>query len=123
MKVSHFSRRSILGFASMLGSSLAFAGPSKSLQSLLLESSGEVKVRAILRKHFGLDSSHDKLVRSFYTSLLTSEKHSERPEFFMEQLKGRELQDRLERYVLEEFVVCTNYFVLSEGDKSELKLV
>lgn len=123
MSAFTLSRRRILAFFATTLSGVALGKGSKSLEHLLLDPQGLTKVRGILRFHFALDESHDAVIRDFYKSLLTTGLHSENPDFFLEHLEKDALEDRLEGYVIEEFVVNTNYLEINEGRLNDLRFI
>ncbi len=108
----------------MLSSStLALAGAGASLKSLLQSSEGESKVRSILRKHFPLEGAGEQTITEFYQSLLLAKSHREDQKFFLDHLDNKELEERLEIYVIEEFIVSTNYMMILAGETTELRML
>ena len=65
-----------------------------------------------------------QLIPGFIDSLKTRDVHIENPETFDRWAKGGEAtRKELEAYVVEEFVVSTNYFSVCAGEESTFRLL
>lgn len=116
------NRRGILKFAALLSSSFALGGAKLNLSSLLEQASTEERVRRIVEKHFPNANLSASTARDFYRSLLAAKDHRESSQFFLEHLSRKELSERLEIYVIEEFCVSTNYLMVAAGEAGEVAM-
>ncbi len=123
MKDQTVNRRKLLGAFALSTSTVALGGVGLNLESLLLGSEGEEKVKRIIKEHFQIKPSDEVSLRDFYQSLLLAKDHRENQRFFLDHLDRKELEERLQIYVIEEFVVSTNYLAVAGDDKKILKML
>ncbi|RYZ86025.1 MAG: hypothetical protein EOP04_14705 [Proteobacteria bacterium] len=121
MKDSLINRRRLISLAVLTSSTAALSTP-LSIIDFLKSSEGELKVKAIVRKYFAVAEDADPVLGAFYRSLLVGESHREDRKFLMDHLERKELEERLEVYVIEEFIVSTNYLHVLGGEASSLKM-
>jgi hypothetical protein len=118
------NRRSLLGTMATLSSTLALGAVSQpNLLSLLQNPTSADKVKGILKRNFDLSFAREQSFQDFFESLLDAKAHRENRQFFLEHLENRDLEHRLELYVIEEFVVSTNYLMILSGKASELAML
>lgn len=122
MKDNQFNRRKLLGIALATTSTVALAESPFSVFSFLQSSEGEAKVKAIVVKYFERAKGSDAVLGAFYRSLLAGTQHHENKAFFLEHLEKKELEVRLETYVIEEFVLSTNYLHVVAGEEPALRM-
>ncbi|MBC7533527.1 MAG: hypothetical protein H7318_18300 [Oligoflexus sp.] len=121
--MSFITRRRIFAYLAASTSSVAFSRSGGSLSTLLLSDSGEERAWKILAKHFPLNASDRPLISEFYKSLLRAENHTENHRFFAETLHRQALEERLEKYLIEEFIGNTNYLLVHEKQALRLELI
>lgn len=121
MSDSLMNRRKLLGVALGATSSVALAD-GVSLGGLLSGADGERRVKEIIEKYFEEARGFDAVFASLHRSLLVGLKHHQDRKFFIEHLESKALQERLETYVMEEFVRSTNYFEVQGGRESQLRM-
>jgi len=117
------TRRSLFGALALTTTTAALGSVGINLNSVLNGTEGERKVRAILKKHFELEPVREKTITEFYQSLLLAKDHRKSQEFFLEHLDNKALEERLELYVIEEFVTTTNYMMVLGGEDKELRML
>lgn len=122
MKDNLVNRRKLLGIALGATSSIALADNPVSIIRFLQDHGGEAKVKSIVLKHFPKVSASDQCLGAFYRSLLAGVDHNQDREFLLKHMEKEELEDLLEVYVVEEFVVSTNYLDIHDGKATKLKL-
>lgn len=123
MEKNSFNRRGVLKFLAVFSSSFALGASSLNLQTLLQSPGVEDKVHAILKKHFNLAAVPKATISEFARSLLLAKDHRENAQFFLEHLSKKELEERLEIYVVEEFFVSTNYMMVLAGEAKEVTML
>ena len=123
MQDRYVNRRRLIAALAMSSSTLALGTSGLNLKTLLQSSDGESKVRKILKKHFSLAAGAEQAIGEFYQSLLLAKDHRENQQFFLDHLDKKELEERLEIYVIEEFFVSTYYISLLGGQDTELKML
>lgn len=117
---STLNRRFFLG-ASLASSTVALGDVS--WLSWLASDAAEVKIAAVLSKHFGPDFAQKALVRAFIARLQTPGLHTESPETFAAMLRGSEGEMELESYIVEEFIVGSSYLGLINGRTSKIEIL
>ncbi|RZA19670.1 MAG: hypothetical protein EOP10_19275 [Proteobacteria bacterium] len=121
MKDSPINRRRLISLAVLTSSTAALSAP-LSILDFLKTSEGECKVKAIVHKYFTVADNADTVLGEFYRSLIVGENHREDRKFLMNHLQQKELEERLEVYVIEEFVISTNYLHVLAGEVPYLKM-
>lgn len=109
-----FNRRSLLQ-----GALVAAAVPTTSMAA---EADAAARIFGMLQLTLGLDESARALMGPFVASLQTPDKHTESPETFAHYLAAHDSYE-LAAYVLEEFVISSNYLAVQVGEERELRLV
>lgn len=122
MTDAHLSRRKLFALAAGTTSTAALADSPFSILSFLRSSEGELKVKSIVKKYLTVPSGSDEMLGSFYRSLLVGVNHHQDREYFQRHLEKKELEQALESYVLQEFVLSTNYLHFVDGEQSKLEL-
>lgn len=82
----------------------------------------EACVAEILRLHFQLGPEYNELVKKFHSSLASGEGHTESADYFNELLKNPSRREDLETYVIQEFVVSTNFLDDNHGSSNPLAI-
>ncbi len=116
------NRRRFLGYTLALGTSATAYGNAQ-LLAFLSSPSAVDRVQNILKEHLGVEDKHRAIVVEFTNSLRTSRSHSESPATFEGLLKGETARDSIEIYVIQEFIVSTNYIAYNEGYTEILTLI
>ncbi len=120
------NRRNFLRTTVIAGA--AFAGP-EILINLLSAPDANVQVFSILEKHLGLTAQHKPLVLEYTRSLQTSSRHHLSAQAFEDKLKmagkrsRKQQENDLATYVIEEFVVSTNYLAFAAGYETNLQIL
>lgn len=114
------NRRTLVSTALFALSTQALAHP---LLNFLGKDEAEDRIFGILQKHLGLSQKDRRLVPAFLQKLRTQNLSSEDPATFKRWLGDeKHFADELEAYVLEEFVVSSNYFAVKAGEESQLMI-
>lgn len=121
MKENQFDRRKLLGLALLTTSTVALSTPA-SIIDLLKSSEGEERVKAIVYKYFEVEPSSDAVLGAFYRSLVNGKNHLEDKAFLVKHLERKDLEEKLECYVIQEFAVSTNYLHVKAGEEAVLKM-
>ncbi|RZA27461.1 MAG: hypothetical protein EOP10_00120 [Proteobacteria bacterium] len=116
------NRRRFLGYTLALGTSATAYGQTQ-LLAFLSSPSAVLRVQNILQEHLGLEYRHRAIVQEFTHSLRTSQEHSESPVVFEGLLKGDKARDSIETYVIQEFIVSTNFLAYNEGHAQTLAYI
>ena len=109
-----------------LGSSLAVSSvliTSTALASILHRSDAADQVLAILQKNLKISANHRPLVAAFTESLQQSDRHHQTAAAFENKLSADTEADQLELYVVQEFVVSTNFLAYAAGQEKNLVLI
>ncbi len=118
---SQYSRRALLTTAGLALSSQALAHP---WIEFLSDENLLARVKGILQRELNLPSEAETLLPRFVRNLQTRDLHTESPETFARMAKGGKLtQSECEAYVVEEFVVSTNYFAVIAGEETTWRLL
>lgn len=116
-----FNRRQLLG-TSLAASSVLLPG-TVSAADLFGTAEGADRVFAILQKNLKLSSMQRDLVNAFTASLKASESHHESPAAFRAKLANPQSAAELEAYVVQEFLVSTNYIAYAAGEAQTLAIL
>lgn len=122
MKKSLYNRRSFLTGTALAGAALA--GPNLLLR-WLEEPEAEARIFAILKQHLGLGEQDRALALAFATSLKTSSRHHLSAAALQRKLDTKQLAEReneLALYVVQEFMVSSNYLAYQAGYEPTLAL-
>jgi hypothetical protein len=116
------ARRAFIG-ATAAAAAVIGATAEASLSRFLLSRSAEDDVFTILARHLGLTQSQRGVVRPFMERLATPGLHTESPELFQAWLARKEgYEANLEAYIVEEFLIASNYFAFQGGQVHELEV-
>ncbi|MFW7378438.1 MAG: hypothetical protein ACOH5I_06515 [Oligoflexus sp.] len=86
--------------------------------------SSEDKIFSILQKHYQLNEADRSLVPAFLARLLTPGLSTQKAEVFSQWLLESEAYSQeLATYVVEEFVVASNYFAVLAGQEDKLRIL
>ena len=118
MKKNTF-RRSFVG-ASLAATSTAAVADVKFID-FSRSKSGRSKIAEVLASSFSVDSSDSKLIDDFYTYLLQLGSNARYDGFMSQLFSQTEIDEQLEIFVVEEFVVATNYFATLDDSKMRLE--
>ncbi len=117
----NLTRRSLVGSALLAISSQAFAHP---WVDFLGQKDLDRSIFAILQQYLQLTEEDRPLMPAFIRRLQTKDLHTEDPETFKRWARGgKETQAELEAYVVEEFVVASNFFAVRAGEESRLRIL
>ena len=115
------TRRSLLTAAGLALSSQALAHP---WIAFLQDKDITRKVTQILQRELQLPIAAEVLIPSFVKNLQTRDLHTEQPETFARWAEGgKTTQSEFEAYVVEEFVISTNYFAVVAGEETRWRFV
>ncbi len=115
------NRRTLLTAASLALSSQALANP---WIEFLKEDDLQSKVKQVLQRELKLPEEAESLLPKFVQNLQTRDLHTERPEVFARWAKGgKATRSEFEAYVVEEFVISSNYFAVAAGEELNWRLV
>ena len=117
---SKLSRRLFVG-STLATSSIAFG--EVSWISWLATDAAEAKIFGYLKKHFELKDDQRGLARDFIVRLRTPGMHTEDPQAFQAMVRGKDGDTELERYVVEEFMVASNYFAILHGQDTQYRML
>jgi hypothetical protein len=112
-------RRNLLGASLLLASSPTHSG---NFLAWLATPEATQEVFSILKKYLGLKEESLTLMPDFLYRLKTPGLHSESFEVFQSLASDKAQHEQLAAYVLEEFVVASNYFAVQAGEETELKI-
>ena len=117
------NRRHFVGMTVATGL-LGSVGIQHTLLELFSDEGAEQRVFDVLRTHFNLPESARRVIPDFVASLRYKLVHRESPEYFerLLSLKDENGQDAFAAYVMQEFVICTNYYAVQAGHETELNL-
>lgn len=117
-----FNRRNFIGIS--LGAAAAPALAEGSLWKTLSGPNAVATIHAIVKEHLELGDEHLHLVARFTKSLQSSLSHTEEPEDFRALLAaGRSEKEALANYVIQEFVISTNYLAFKAREEAALSLL
>ena len=126
---SKLNRRAFLGgsVGASVGMSL-IAGSTSTMASPLLDfltsDAAESEVFHILQEHLQINHRDRHLVKPFLQRLRTPGLHTEVPAVFDAWLARQEgYEQNLAAYVIEEFVVGSNYLAVRDGAEKKLKIL
>ncbi len=114
-----FSRRQLLSGIGITLSSQAIAHP---WLDFLQDTGLKKRVLEILKRHLNIPLPAEVLVGDFVRSLQTRNLHTEKPEVFRRMAESADAQAELEAYVVEEFVVSSNFFAMQSGEDQAWRL-
>jgi len=116
-----FSRRQVAKACLLLLPGQAFA--SNTSRFFDLQTADDL-VFSILKKSYQLQEEQRSLVPAYLTRLRTPGLHTQKPEVFHEWLNNSKIfHDQLNSYVVEEFVVASNYFAVQAGQDRQLRIL
>jgi hypothetical protein len=109
----------------LVASLLITARPSQaqSLWDWLSNPDAAARIHAILCQHLSLSSDHAILVPDFIKRLKTEGLHTENPQQLRDWLLDKGQEQQLAAYVVEEFVIASNYFAVAAGQDSQLRIL
>ena len=118
---SHCTRRTLLTAAGLALSSQALAHP---WVDFLHGQDLVGRVQAILERELGLPEAAQGLVPAFVRKLQSRDLSNEQPETFARWAHGgKRTQSELEAYVVEEFIISSNYFAVVAGEETSWRLL
>ena len=118
MTISLNRRKFFLGASVLMAATTSHAA--ESLMSWLSSQGAVTKIFAILQKHLGLKAEDATIVPAFIARLKTA--GTESPERLAAFLLDPRNASELEAYVVEEFVVGSNYLFVKAGQESSYKI-
>ena len=121
MKDSPINRRRLISLAVLTSSTAALSAP-LSIIDFLNSQKANGRSKPSFANTLRWPMTPTPVLGEFYRSLLVGENHREDRKFLMDHLQRKELEERLEVYVIEEFVVSTNYLHVLAGEVSSLKM-
>ena len=102
--MKNLSRRLFIGMSAL--SATTVCAQVSLLQTLKLPESYE-RVANILKKHYPMPASSEMLIKNFYERLLTTAEQTRDPKYFNQLLDEKQAEERLQSYVIEEFLALT----------------
>ena len=104
---------------------LAAASPSQAafFQDWLSHQDNAEKIFLILQEHLNLKNDQRDLMPAFITRLKTTGLHTESPEELQKYLQDPSRSEELAAYIVEEFVVASNYFAVQAGEENQLRIL
>lgn len=116
------NRRNFLGISLSAAAAPAFA--EGSIWTSLSGPNAVATVHAIVREHLQVGGEHLAVVADFTKSLQSSFSHTELPAEFRALLgSARTEQEALANYVVQEFVISTNYLAYRAKEEAQLNLL
>ena len=116
----NMDRRSIVAASLLLASSPLQAG---TFWQCLSTDDATERLHSILVEYLALDTRHKSLMPAFIKRLRTLGASTEAPERFHTWLHKPEHSSELSAYVIEEFVVASNYFAWKSGEDQALTII
>ena len=114
------TRRSFLGTSLAVGASLSAPA---ALIGILKTKDAAATVFGILSEHLKINFDHMNVVEAFTGSLSSSMVHHQTPETFHAKIQANEAREELAQYVLQEFLISTNYLEFHMGKTQQLALL
>lgn len=116
-----FDRRNFIGLTLIAASAPALA--EGSLLKTLSGPNAVQTVHGILKEYLKIADEHLPLVAKFTASLQFSLTHTESPSAFRELLNDATDQETFANYVVQEFVISTNYLAFSAKEATALTML
>ena len=117
--MKQLSRRLFIGMSALSATTVC---AQTSLMASLKKPESFERVANIIKANYPLPGNSEKVLKGFYQRLLTTAEQTQNPQYFRQILDEKRAHQRLESYVIEEFLVQTNYMAVIQGECNSLAI-